>query len=84
MQRGLRPILTISLCVLCVAAWTADQYRARDERLLVLDTLASLFGEIGDLHRDLDRADPASEARLSRLEDKVDELSRRVMASANR
>lgn len=59
------------------AAWSHDARRAREERLLVLDSLAAMSGDLRALR---DRAPGAPElaARMDRLEQKLDDLSRRV------
>ncbi len=67
-----------------IAAWRADQARARDERLLVLDALASLTAEIEALARDLGSGAAASDSRLHRVEDKLDGLARLVVTSDRR
>ena len=67
-----------------IAAWSADQARARDERLLVLDTLASLIGEIEALRREPGGDGTAGDSRLRRLEGKLDELTRLAIASGRR
>ena len=67
-----------------IAAWRADQARARDERVLVLDALASLTAEIEALARDLGSGAAASDSRLRRVEDKLDGLARLVVTSDRR
>ncbi len=67
-----------------IAAWSADQARARDERLLVLDTLASVTGEVEGSRIELGGDGTPSDSRLRHLEHKLDELARLVAASHRR
>lgn len=67
-----------------IAAWSADHARARDERLLVLDALASLMSEIEALRRDLGGEPAASDNRLRSIEDKLDGLARLVVTPDER
>lgn len=59
------------------AAWSHDVRRGREERLLVLDTLAALSGEVRAL-RDRGPEAPETAAHLLRLEQSLDDLSRRL------
>jgi hypothetical protein len=58
------------------AVWTHDVRRAREERLLVLDAVAALSAEVRAM-RDRAPEAPETTARLLRLEQDLDDLSRR-------
>ena len=62
------------------AAWTHDLRRAREERLLVLDTLAAMAADLRVL-RDRGPDAPDTAERLRRLEQSVDDLGRRLAGS---
>jgi hypothetical protein len=58
------------------AAWTHDLRRAREERLLVLDALAAMAADLSALREGGSGA--AMAERLRRLEQGLEELSRRL------
>lgn len=59
------------------AAWSHDLRRAREERLLVLDALAALSGEVRAL-RDRGLETPDTAEHLLRIEKSLEDLSRRL------
>ena len=62
-------------------AWSHDLRRAREERLLVLDTLLAMAGELRGL-REGGPAGPDTAERVRRLEQSVEDLSRRLAGPA--
>jgi hypothetical protein len=64
-----------------VEAWSHDLRRSREERLLVLDTLLAMAGDLRAL-REGAPAGPDTAERLRRLEQKVEDLSRGLAGPA--
>lgn len=59
------------------AAWSHDLRRAREERLLVLDALAAVSGEVRAL-RDRGLEAPPTAEHLLQIEQRLEDLSRRL------